>query len=102
MVALVSLDAAKRHLRVTVEADDEDIQRKIEQASAIVLDYVKQRYAMWTPDSVPKEIEAAVMLMLTSLYDDRDAGSPDGAVALGYLPPTVTAILHRYRDPALA
>jgi hypothetical protein len=40
--------------------------------------------------------------MLSRLYDDRDAGREDGDIALGYLPKAITAILHRWRDPALA
>src|SRR5678815_3483218 len=45
MAALVTLEVAKGHLRIPlsfVDGDD-DIQRKIEQASAIILDYLKDR-----------------------------------------------------------
>lgn len=102
MAALLTLDVAKRHLRVDHTDDDADITRKIDQASAIVLDYIKQRDAVWTPDDVPAPIQAAVEIMLSKLYDDRAAGVTDNEVAMGYLPKTVTSILHRYRDPALA
>ncbi len=113
MTALLTLDAAKQHLRVDFPDDDEDIQRKIDAASEIVLDYIKRRGPRpdeanptppdWTSDDVPSPIAAAVAIVLSKLYDDRAAGKEDVEnVALGYLTPSVTAILHRLRDPAIA
>lgn len=43
MSALVTLEQAKRHLRVTSSTSDDDIELKVEQASGIVLDYLKGR-----------------------------------------------------------
>lgn len=43
MAGLVSIAAAKRHLRIETVDDEADIQLKVEQASAIVLDYLKPR-----------------------------------------------------------
>lgn len=102
MAALLTLDVAKQHLRVAHTDDDADITRKIDQASAIVLDYIKQRDAPWTPADVPPAIAAAVGLMLEDLYDNRSAGEASNEVAMGYLPVKVTALLHRWRDPAIA
>ncbi len=112
MASLITLDVAKAHLRVDHTDDDADITRKIEQASEIVLDYIKRRGPRpttaeptppdWDTDTVPPGIAAAVELMLEELYDDRAAGDASNEVAMGYLPVKVTAILHRYRDPALA
>lgn len=42
-MALVSLTVAKDHLRVKVTDDDGDIYLKVEQASGIILDYLKAR-----------------------------------------------------------
>ena len=42
-MAIISLDHAKDHLRVTSFDDDLDITRKIDQASYIVFDYLKSR-----------------------------------------------------------
>lgn len=113
MAGLINLDVAKQHLRVDHTDDDTDIQRKIDQASAIVLDYIKKTIGApdpddpsivdWTPDTVPGPVAAAIELMLSKLYDDRNAGQEnDERVALGYLTPAITALLHRFRDPALA
>jgi uncharacterized phage protein (predicted DNA packaging) len=115
MTALLTLAVAKRHLRVDHDDDDEDIQDKIEQASAIVLNYIKRTIGTVDPDepdpgivdwddtTVPKDIKAGVQMMLEDLYDNRMAGSSDNPnIAMGYLPPRVTAILHRWRDPTMA
>jgi hypothetical protein len=41
--ALVTLEVAKGHLRITDAASDDQIELKAEQATAIVLDYLKSR-----------------------------------------------------------
>jgi Phage gp6-like head-tail connector protein len=101
----ISLDVAKQHLRILPEDidDDADITRKIDQASAIVSDYLKKADD-WTPTAAETPIlEAATLMVLSKLYDDRNVGEEnDERVALGYLSPQVTAILHRLRDPAVA
>jgi hypothetical protein len=112
MVALLTLDVAKQHLRVEHTDDDADITRKIVQASEAVVGYCKKTIGVpdpddpsivdWAPDNLPGEIEAAVGIMLEYLYDDRAAGATDNEVATGYLPIRATALLHRWRDPALA
>lgn len=113
MVALLTLDAAKQHLRVDHTDDDADIQRKINQASAIILNYIKKTVGPldpenpsivdWTADSVPDDIAAAIEIRLSKLYDDRNAGREDNPnIAMGYLTPAETALLHRWRDPAVA
>lgn len=112
---LLSLDAAKRHLRIDPEVTDfdADLTVKILEASALCLEYIKapdrERRAGegapkdWTEATVPDGFRAAVELQLSQLFDDRNAGDSDNpAVAMGYLTPAITAILHRWRDPALA
>lgn len=112
MAALLTLDAAKQHLRVDHTDDDADITSKIDEATDIVLGYIKKTIGTldpddpsivdWTTDTVPGRIKAAVEIVLSKLYDDRNAGAPDNAVAMGYLPLAVTSLLHRDRDPAMA
>jgi hypothetical protein len=77
MVALLTLDAAKQHLRVTVDDDDGLITRQVEQASAICLNYIKKTIGTpdpddpsivdWTDATVPDDIAAAVAMMLGAL-----------------------------------
>jgi hypothetical protein len=49
----------------------------------------------WTPNNVPTLVKAAILIVLTALYDGR---SPEDAL----LSPAVCDILTRLRDPALA
>jgi hypothetical protein len=110
MTDLVTLQQAQDHLRNYYPADEPDISLKITQASAIVLDYIKAPTPTpYDVDTVPDVIQAAVLLTIGWLYEDRSGGlNPDATrppiqeTALGYLPPSITDILHRYRDPALA
>lgn len=96
---LVTLAEARVHLRVDGETEnplgpiDQDITNKILQASDIVTDYIKQPDHEWTEEDAPPLIKAAVLLVLSKLFDaPMDDPLPDG----------VKNILHRYRDPALA
>lgn len=111
---LVSLDAAKSHLRVDNSDEDNDITLKIHAASGAVLNYLKSGANKFLdsngdveidsandPVGVPYEVEAATLLMLGYLYKDRDENA-DGAYAQGYLPKPVTALLYPLRDPAFA
>lgn len=112
MTSLVSLDVAKEHLRVLHDDDDDDITLKIEQASEIILDYIKRRgpgvtddspQSDWNVDNVPAPLQAAVLLKLSDLYDNRNAGvGSDEYVAMGYLSQAITSLCHRFRDPAMA
>jgi hypothetical protein len=112
MAGLITLEVGKAHLRVDHTDDDADITRKIDQASAFVLTYIKKTIGTvdpedpsivdWTDETVPPDVAAAVEMMLESFYDDRSAGDVVNEIALGYPPPRVAALLHRWRDPALA
>jgi uncharacterized phage protein (predicted DNA packaging) len=100
----ITLEIAKQHLRVLHTDDDAMITRYIAQAQAICLDYIKQPADWFPPDAVKANlVELATLMQLSQLYDDRNVGESDNPnVAMGYLPPQVTAILHRMRDPAVA
>jgi hypothetical protein len=101
---LVTLEQGKMQLRIEDTLHDADVQMKITQASAIVLDYLK------TPDgppddwyagsppvlAVPAVVEAAVLLELSELYHNREAGT------VNLIAPAVVALLDRLRDPTLA
>lgn len=106
-VPSITLEVAKQHLRVDHTDDDADIGRKLDQANAIVWDYIKKApdgSDGWAPTAGQLSIvEIATLMVLSQLYDDRNIGEEDDEnVALGYLTPQVTAILHRLRHPAVA
>jgi hypothetical protein len=95
MVALVSVAAAKRHLIIEDDFRDEDILAKTEEATAIVVDYLKKPDHGWTEDTVPGQVKAAILLTFACLFRN-----PDGDV--DPLSDAVRSLLHRMRDPALA
>jgi len=89
MAQLVDIDVVKKHLRYDDDftAADETLSIKIDQASSIILDYLK----VDALDPVPEFVQAAACLCVESLYDGGDP-----------LNDTVKALLHRSRDPELA
>ena len=114
MVALVTEAEALQQLRVSAAGLSSealvDLMFKADQASAIVVDYLKlpfndgervnpliypPGFTPWTETTVPTLVKAAILIVLTALYDGR---SPEDEL----LSPAVMAILHRFRDPALA
>lgn len=99
MAALITKEQAKQQLRIDYNDQDADLEMKMEQASDIIIDYLKKPDHGWTNQTVPKPVQAAILLVLTALWDDR-TGSGDG----DYLAPNgpVARLLVRFRDPALA
>ena len=93
---LIDVYTAQEWLRTTHE-DAGFIQILIDQASQIVVDYIKRPDHGWTPETVPPHVQAAVMHVLLRLYDDRQGELPGGP-----LPQHVKDLLWRERDPALA
>lgn len=98
-MALISLEEAKRHLRVMHDDDDAEIGDLVESASDMVLDYLKHADTGWDEVGTPPLIKAATKIILAGLWRDRegtgegDYFAPGGAVA---------RILARSRDPAIA
>lgn len=94
---LVELRTAKELLDVLHDDQDLLIQRFADQATDLVIGYIKRPDHGWTVDTVPPRIEAAILHVLKRLYDDR-AGELEG----GALPQHVKDMLRRDRDPAIA
>lgn len=109
MTALVTVEQASDHLRLNLVSDDgsppsysqelddryNDLVLKMDAATAIVIDYIKMPDNEWTAQDAPSNLQAAILLVLSGLYDGRDTGTE-------VLSPSVKALLHRLRDPALA
>jgi hypothetical protein len=85
---LVDLDRTKRHLSMDDDYADETIVEKIEEASSVILNYLKLEEA---PDPVPMFVQSATLLAVQALFDGGDP-----------LSDVVVRLLHRYRDPAIA
>lgn len=99
---LITLETAKRHLRITDTYHDADVQRKLDQAQAAILRYLAD-YAdpTWTEATVPMEVAAAIERYLTSLYEDR-GDSMDTQQSLDeQVWASIRRLLTPLRDPSL-
>lgn len=97
VAALITLTQAKDQVEIEHDEKDSAILLKIEEASAIVTDYIKRPDHGWTDRTVPAHVRAAVRLVFASLWSNRgDGEAPDPLSA------TVKSLLHRERDPAVA
>jgi hypothetical protein len=101
---LVTLQTAKDHLQIPTmpvgDPDEADVQLKLDQAEAIILDYLAERAdpAWVSPSTVPEPVVSAILLMCARLYrhrGDLEEADEDLWLAIGRL-------LARFRDPGFA
>lgn len=99
---LLTLAQAKAHLRITLppgDPGDADLQLKLDQAESAIRKWLKkQDDPTWTADTVPPDITAGILLLLTDLYEHRgdlQTNAPD-------VWESITLLLCRRRDPGLA
>lgn len=97
---LITFDEAKRQLQVDHDDSDAEIATLAEEASMIVLDYLKKPMTEWqdgagAPADVPGPVSVAVKLVLGELFKNREAGADP-------LSPGVMRLLDRLREPAYA
>jgi hypothetical protein len=106
MVALATYEEAVDHLRLDGDADQSDVELKIEAASEVVLNYLGNPDEYFdtageiNADSIPAVVKKAVLYLTGVLYSDRD-GVGD-AWKDGKLPPAVVGLLSSIRTPTLA
>lgn len=117
---LVTLQQAREHLRADTDADDVDLQIKIDAASAAVLDYVgelvprdsqgdpftnSQGDILGVKERALTRMKLATLVAVAYFYRERD-GSQEHAVptqwGYGYsLPQGATALLYSLRKPTV-
>jgi hypothetical protein len=98
---LVTLDDAKRHLRITDTDHDGDIGAKLDEANETIYNYLKSRADdTWTDATAPREVTAAIKLYLGHLYEHR--GDEFGDENDDRVWNAIGNVLRRLRDPALA
>ena len=108
-MALITYGQAQRHLRLVDDEEKQDVELKMEMATAIVLVHIKEHlnYASeyWTEDTDPVDdrnfaiVQCAILKVLANLYGDRgDNERPSG----GPLSPDVVSMLSVLRDPSLS
>jgi len=97
MATVVTLQEAKDHLLLTTpvgDPGDVDLQAKVDQAEAIIADYLHRD----TLDPADGNIKAAILIRLGILYRFRgdDVNTLETRVpADGYLSSAETSLLHR-------
>lgn len=105
-MALVELATAKAHLNLADDDDahNEDVALKLEQAEAIIVGrcnstaFWRAVTATWTDANVPAEVRAAILVMLTHMYENRgDDMRLDDALWVA-----VDRLIGSYKDPVLA
>lgn len=100
-MTLASLADAQLQLHVTDPARVTEITLLLEQASAIVFDYIGARAdPTWDEDSAPLVVQAATLRMLTHLWEHRGDDAADKTDEK--LWEALSLLLMRTRDPAIA
>lgn len=115
-MALVTLEQVNSALRLDLQgtapgyADDErtpDIELKIDQAQAIVLDFIQPKPdPAWTEGTAPGQVTAAIIMAIRCLLDDTDESMAmlsglSGTTGADPKNPIV-GLLFRLRKPSLA
>ena len=101
---LVSLEVAKRHLRIFFDDDDAQIELYVAAAESIIAEYL-DRVVLPTGEALPEDdvhamnitpaITAAILLLVGDLYENREA-DPD-ATGDAVLPKAARALLAPWR-----
>lgn len=101
-MTLATLADAKVHLHVTDPARDAEVTLYLEQASALVFQYIgTQADASWNETTAPDVVQAATLKLLGHLYEHRgDDPAPDPHDEAIWT--ALSLLLMRTRDPALA
>lgn len=102
-MGLVTLEQAKRHLRVDDDqtAFDPDIELLIEGISDLVLIFVKASEEDYMDEDgeltfLPRGIQIATLVWIGIVFKNRD-GTSDEKLELGEIPRTVSSLLWPYR-----
>lgn len=92
---ILELHAVKQDIKVDISEDDDLISRLMDQATAIVLDYLKVESDAYENEEevndFPDLVYAAIIRVIQAMYDSPDKDP---------LTDAVRSILHRMRDPA--
>jgi hypothetical protein len=114
---LITIAEADAHLRLDLENDGgspvtytdarlANVQMKVNQAEAVILNYLK-RTEFPDPDDSPQVwtesdvlvVKASIFLLLSALFDDANGRTVEDYMRAGG---TIPLLLVRLRDPALA
>ena len=102
-MALITVEQAATHLRITGSEYADDLELKMAQAEALVIQYLKRPDHEWTIETEDDPeftiVQAAILEVLSNLFGDRgDRDKPTD----GPLTDRVKRMLSMMRDPALS
>lgn len=99
MTILITLDQAKVHLRIDTDDPEieEDLLSKMEQASAIILDYIEVIDSGWDETTVPEHIRTTVLMVLGNLWEHRGDTKESEPIT-----EAIKSVLRRTRTPVLS
>lgn len=111
MVALVTLDKAKRALRYDDTDSDDIIQDAINDASKAILEYCDDGYFVDTSGDVPADTAGDAVgipsdvqracIYLAGMYLRDPSGFDQKDFADGFMPPALRSLLNPYRTPVV-
>jgi len=107
MAVLVTLDQAKAQLRIDHTFQDTFLTEKLEEATAIVLNYTnKQPVEGWTAATLPPEVRNVILEATADLYaDPGDADRPASRTTSpydGFLTPAMRGKLIKWHTIPVA
>lgn len=117
MTMLISLKKASDHLRRDTNADNDDLELKIQAASDCVINYMDADATFLVLDSsgqieedsdgvaidVPPYVQIATLILVGIFYKDRDSARfMQGGEDYGRLPFAVTSVLYPKKKPVFA
>lgn len=94
MPSLVTLDTLR--FRGRVDYTDAELQGVADDATSIVIDYIKRPDHGWTVETVPGEVRAAIVRVAVLLLDQTTSEKVAQFIDEG-----VADLLRRHRDPAM-
>lgn len=102
-VTLVSIDMARMRCRILIEAEDDDLQLMLEQASGAVIERVDRSDItdLWDEETVPASVQGAVLEQVLWLFE-RDTTINKQLNDRGALAPRCESLLMRWIKPACA
>jgi hypothetical protein len=71
MLALITLVEAKDHLQITDDDHDDEVQRKANEATEEVWNYLTEPDEAWTDADAPDDVKAAIKILLRHRYENR-------------------------------
>lgn len=99
-MAIITLDQAKRRLRILHSYEDADVQEALDMTEAVIFDYIKR--APLPADDTDGVIKLAILIMLSHVWENRGAEQTAVGKGNGNLPVNVSSLLIRKRPMALA